>query len=84
MEIELLLTSGVLGFDPKTAKACHEEISKEIVHLYGEDAEEAQNLYDKLLIHYAEAMLTKSEKMKGRNDALYNLQRIMGHYANQV
>ena len=61
----------------------HAMVEHDIVHLYGEDVEEAQNLYDKLLLHYAEVMLTKSEKMKGRNNALYNLQRIMCHYANQ-
>ncbi len=62
------------------AKAQHEGIVNEMVRLYGEDADAAQNLYDKLLIHYAEAMLSKSEKMKGRHDALYNLQKMTCHY----
>ena len=74
----------MIGFNLKMAKAWCEGITNEMVHLYGKDADAAQNLYDKLLIHYAEAMLSKSEKMKGRHDALYNLQKMTCHYANQV
>ena len=60
------------------------EVDEELDEAFGEDSDTARSLYDKLLVHYANMLLTKEDKEKGHADALSAVQQLMGRYADQV
>ena len=45
-------------------KEC-EKIDKQLENDFGDDSDAACLLYDKLLVHYAEMMVSKEEEKKG-------------------
>ncbi|KAF8311914.1 uncharacterized protein EI90DRAFT_3295001, partial [Cantharellus anzutake] len=72
------------GKDSSEAGSLHKAEQLKIEEKYPERANEAKAFYDKLLVHYGDAILPKDERETRSEKGFYLLQKLTGRYAAQA